>query len=95
MQTTVLAADVFVCARCGKVKPINHDGAVGYATRVPGFSDDARICYDCCGELDAESLRTMQPGSKSILYWDGVRTISNFMASLSSKRIGEYPSPTL
>lgn len=73
--------DTFVCIRCGKTKPVNHDGGTGYATRVPGFDEEDRICYDCCGELDGNELRKMQPGEKTALYWDG-KVITNWPGTL-------------
>lgn len=90
MQTTEIVDHTFICARCGKTKVTDAIGAgLGYATRVPGFAYDAKVCYDCCGELDAESLKSMKVGDKTALYWDG-KNIINWPGTLKITPIRFY-----
>lgn len=42
----------FTCARCGIVKPVQENGGTGYAER----EDGSKICYECCAELDRQTL---------------------------------------
>jgi len=42
----------FVCSRCGETKELQRSGGTGYATNDAGD----KICYACCGEIDAEYM---------------------------------------
>jgi hypothetical protein len=50
----------FKCTRCKARKPINTEGATGYATR-----GKRRICYACASELEA---REMERTGRATLY---------------------------
>jgi hypothetical protein len=44
----------FTCIKCGKTKPVHHDGGTGYAVQ----DDGGRVCYSCCAEIDQEYMRS-------------------------------------
>lgn len=60
------------CAQCstigGPTPEGSYTGGTGYAVRR---TDDALICYACCGLNDAEELRTMAPGARTTHYLSG------------------------
>lgn len=65
----------FHCAVCNTDKTHTNPegfGGTGYAVR----SDGGKICYDCCGRLDAESLENLAPGEKYVLYLSNNRIVN-------------------
>ena len=70
----------FICHVCGLEKPVNHDGGTGYARD----KDNNFVCYECCGKQDEQELKTMQPGEKTIHYWNG-KEITNWPGTLKIK----------
>jgi hypothetical protein len=52
------------CSRCGNPF-VASEHTPGY-----GILDGQKVCYPCCGELDAIRLRNMNPGDRTTLYLD-------------------------
>jgi hypothetical protein len=56
--------EVFDCAKCGIVKPVQVSGGTGYAIQ----GDGSKVCYDCCAELDKQTLILEGNSDKLPLY---------------------------
>lgn len=67
----------FVCHQCGQHKSFLSDITTGYGID----KDGNKVCYECCAKNDAKELIELQPGKKTIQYWDG-RNITNWPGSL-------------
>lgn len=65
--------ETFKCHVCRVEKPVHTDGGTGYASRR-----DHKICYDCCGKIDARRLERNLP---VMLYYDG-KVVSNWPGTL-------------
>lgn len=76
------------CAKCGK-EIVSNNVSSGYGINDKG----EKICYDCCGKIDAARLRDMAIGEKTYLYLSKDR-VTNFPNTLNIpiilKRIGRH-----
>jgi hypothetical protein len=72
-----MSTETFVCSCCQQEKPVNKEGGTGYATDAHGN----KTCYECCGKQDEKELASMQPGEKTVMYWDG-KQITNWPGTL-------------
>ena len=69
-----------ICSQCGKeCKP---DGCgTGYGENIKG----EKICYDCCGKNDYESLANLKVGEKTAYYLskkNGNYTVTNWPGTM-------------
>lgn len=67
----------FTCHVCGLPKTHESDLTTGYAYD----KDNNKVCYECCGKQDAETLKNLPVGEKMDLYWDG-HNITNWPGTL-------------
>lgn len=73
--------DTFKCSICKETKPINiNNVGTGYA-----IYKDNKVCYECCGKLDLESMKETKPGDRLHFYLNTEkypRVVSNWPGSL-------------
>lgn len=60
--------ETFTCADCGETKPVNSEGATGYAVRS---GSGAKICYDCCAVRDRAEMAASGNSRALPLYLTG------------------------
>jgi hypothetical protein len=81
----------FKCDRCQQTKVNTDPNTTGFAVN----NKDEKICYECCGEVDAFELKILKPKQKYVLYLDREKkTLSNwpgtFVIQLESIKIGKH-----
>lgn len=76
-----MTTTVFFCDNCKTEKTHTNSLTTGY-----GVNDkDEKICFECCGKLDAQHLMSMSIGDKYVLYLtknDNQYRLTNWPSSL-------------
>jgi hypothetical protein len=68
----------FKCFVCKETKTHEDDLTTGYGRD----KHNHKICFDCCGKRDAETLRTLRTGQKTAMYLVGDKQITNWPGTL-------------